>query len=179
MIIGVSGPIGAGKTTICEILKARGFRYISLSDVLREECIKRGLNLERKNLRRVGDELRKRYGKAALAIIAWKRIEKNGNWVIDSIRVPEEAEYFKKKGAFILGVYAPAKIRYERIRARGRDLYKSFEEFRREDEHDRALGIDQILKNADFIILNDGTMEELEENVDMLLNFISSSSQNS
>jgi len=179
MIIGVSGPIGAGKTKFCEILKEMGFSYISLSDVLREECSRRGLGVDRETLRKVGDELRRKYGKEALAVMVWKRIDRSRDWVVDAIRVPEEANYLREKGAVIVGIYAPQKLRFKRIMERQRDKYRNFEEFVKADNHDRALGIDDVLREADFIIVNDGTEEELRENAKKLLEIISSPSQSS
>ncbi len=172
MIVGVSGPIGAGKTTVCNIFVKKGFRYVSLSDILREECRKRGLEVNRENLRKLGDDLRRELGKAALAVLAHERMQE-GNWVVDSIRVPEEVQFLKSKGAHTIGVIAPLEIRYERVMERKRDGSMDLKEFEEVDRHDRSLGIDDILRDADYIIVNDGTLEELESNVENLISLLS------
>ncbi len=54
IVIGLVGPIASGKGTISEYLKSQGFVYFSLSDVVREETVARGLEMSRKNLQDVG-----------------------------------------------------------------------------------------------------------------------------
>ena len=180
MIIGVSGFIASGKTTVCELIAKHGFKFISLSDILREECRKKGIEPKRENLRKMGDKLRKKHGKGALARIALEKIKKEGgNWVIGSVRLKEEAELIKKAGGILIFVYAPLEVRYRRAVERGRRKYESLEDFRKEDEQDRTLGIDEVMKIADFIIVNDSSLEELEKNVEELLRFISSPSRSS
>ena len=58
IIIGFTGRNGSGKTTACEMLGAKGFQYLSLSDAIREEAKRRGLAEERENLIALGNELR-------------------------------------------------------------------------------------------------------------------------
>ena len=62
MIIGLTGKNASGKGEVANYLKTKGFVYYSLSDVLREEATKRGLEHTRDNLINLGNELRKKYG---------------------------------------------------------------------------------------------------------------------
>ncbi len=45
MIIGVTGKMGAGKDTFAVYLGKKGFIHISLSDIIRQEAVARGLSL--------------------------------------------------------------------------------------------------------------------------------------
>jgi len=176
MILAVTGRISAGETTLCEIFERKGFRRLSLSDMLRERLREQGKPVVRETLLELGDSLRKETGMAALAILAWEKVSK-GDWIIDSIYTIEEAEFFRKKGAYVIGVTAPAKARFERTRARG-EKFSSLEEFIKFDDYDQRWGIDKIVSEADFIISNDGTIEDLEGCADLVLETISSFARN-
>ncbi|MCX6710044.1 MAG: AAA family ATPase, partial [Candidatus Woesearchaeota archaeon] len=93
MIIGITGPIGAGKGTVAEHLVKKGFKYYSLSDVIRQELKSRKEEPSRDNMIRTGNELRIRYGAGVLAekTSEWiKDEQKSGrrDLVVDSIRNP-------------------------------------------------------------------------------------------
>ena len=55
MYVALTGYMGTGKGVISEKLKAQGYKYISLSDMIREEADKRGLEHTRENLQDVGN----------------------------------------------------------------------------------------------------------------------------
>jgi dephospho-CoA kinase len=150
------------------MLKKKGYKAISLSDILRSEVRSEKKEITRENLRAKGDELRKKHGKAALAVIAWDKIKGGGNWTVESILVTEEMEFLKSKGAKSIAVTAPEKLRYERALSRGRDSFKTFEEFLIADKKDKELGLDEMIEKSDLLISNDGTSEELEEIADLI-----------
>lgn len=67
MIIGITGKNASGKGEAANYLKSKGFIYYSLSDVIREEATKRGLDHSRDNLIRIGNELRHNFAPNYLA----------------------------------------------------------------------------------------------------------------
>ena len=85
MIIGLTGKFAAGKGTVAEVLTARGFRYHSLSDVLREELAARGIAESREALTAVGNELRRDGGPDVLARRIQARLQDGGDHIVDSI----------------------------------------------------------------------------------------------
>src|SRR3989338_5429897 len=95
MIIGLTGKNGSGKGEVAQFLKERGFEYRSLSDVLRQELSKRKKTIPRDHLVSTGNELRKKFGPSILAKKILEQIEVDKNYVIDSIRHPEEAKALK------------------------------------------------------------------------------------
>ncbi|MBR9681934.1 MAG: AAA family ATPase [Candidatus Altiarchaeota archaeon] len=179
MIIGITGFIGAGKTTVGALLKKEfGFKVLSLSSTIRDELNRRGDALIRKNFQAVAAELRNEFGKAVLAERALKQVEAvGGDWIIESVRHPEEAVAIQKTG-LMLGVVASEKVRHSRIVSRGRaedEVALSFEDFKKEDLHDRNLvDMDKTLENCDFILSNDSTLDQLKEQLDALLKKIRS-----
>ena len=173
MIIAVTGSIAAGETTVCGIFETLGFNKISLSDMLRREAKKRNLSAERDNLRSIGDELRKNQGKDVLAKLAYELMD-DKNWVVDSVLSYEEGQFLKSKGALIIGVMAPVNARYERSRDKLEENL-NMEAFLKKDEHDRGIGVDALVDEADFVINNDGTLKELEDMISLIIETISSS----
>src|SRR3989344_5194886 len=127
MIIGLTGKNAAGKGEVAAYLKAKGFTYHSLSDVIREEATKRKLEHSRDNLINLGNELREKFGSNYLAKKINNKINqhfkknKNQNFVIDSIRSPFEAKELMKNKNFILaGIDAPVELRFQRLLSRNR-----------------------------------------------------------
>ena len=174
VLIGLTGTNGAGKGEVAAHLKGRGYAYLSLSDILREELATRGLEAGRDNLIRTGNELRAAHGPDVLARRAMDRVL--GPSVIDSIRNLREVEFFRKqKGFVLLAVDAPIEVRYARARARGRDeSAATLDEFRRKEELEMAGNetnqqLALCMAMADRTIVNDGTIEELRRKVEDLL----------
>jgi dCMP deaminase len=177
MIIGLTGNNGSGKTAVSEYLKSRSFKYYSLSDEIREEIRRRSLEITREVLIDVGNELREKFGPGVLAERILQRLGNDQNYVIDSIRNPQEVEVLRQRSDFtLLALEADQKTRFERSRDRGREnAAQSFRQFVEEEtrELDSANPANQQLyatqQKADLIVNNDGTLEELHRNLDKLL----------
>lgn len=172
-LVGLTGTNGAGKGEVARFLLKKGFDYVSLSDVIREELKKRGLEASRDNLVACGNELRERFGPAELARRAAAKISRPT--VIDSIRNLREIEYLRQLGDFVLlAVDAPVEIRFERVMRRGRnESVCSLEDFRAKEELEKNNGetgqqLAACLEAADVLIINDSTLEELWQKLEEL-----------
>jgi dephospho-CoA kinase len=173
-LIGLTGTNGAGKGEAAAFLGTRGYAYLSLSDVLREELVARGLPASRDNLIAVGNELRGRFGPDVLARRTMDKVR--GPSVIDSIRNPREVEYLRRQEGFVLiAMDAPIEVRFARAKARGRDeSAATLEEFRAKEEIEMAGGetgqqLAKCMAMADRLVANDGTLEELRRKVEECL----------
>ena len=151
---------------MAKFLAARGFAVHSLSDVVREEAARRGLDHSRDSLIRVGVEMRTEGGPGALARRVLSRLR--GRAVVDSIRNPGEVEVLRTLPRFVLlGIDAPQPLRFQRSLRRGRlGDGATLEEFaRKEDrENSRTEAGQQLLATlalADRVVNNDGTIKEL------------------
>ena len=67
MIIGLCGKNASGKGEAANYLITKRFVYYSLSDIIREEATKRGLQHSRENMITLGNELREKSGPSCLA----------------------------------------------------------------------------------------------------------------
>ena len=171
MIVGLTGPMGAGKGTAAEFLRSRGFRYHSLSDVLREELEARGEEPTRDALTRIGNELRARYGPGVLAERIVGRLTDAENHVVDSIRNPAEVEVLRaaRPDFFLVSITAPPEVRWRRLAARGRPGDpQTFESFMAQEQREAASADpshQQLLATmalADYTVDNSGDIEALE-----------------
>lgn len=177
MIIGLTGRNGAGKGVIAEFLKQRGFIYTSLSDVLRNELKAQNKEISRDNLIRIGNELRAQLGASALADKILERLDHDKNYVVDSIRNPNEARALKNRSDFILLlVEAPLEVRFKRIRDRARENDpQTFEDFVRLEHVERSSQnpahqqLDQTESLANATVQNDDTLEKVYEQVIQIL----------
>jgi len=178
MIIGLTGRNAAGKGEVANYLKSKGFIYYSLSDVIREEATKRGLDHSRENLIKLGTELRTNNGPNYLAKQINEKIHPDKNFVIDSIRSPFEVQELLKNDniIIILGVDAPVELRFERLLSRNRiGDAKTLEAFKIQEEKENTSNetsqqLDETFKLSQKVIINDGTIEALHKKVDAILN---------
>lgn len=175
IIIGLTGTFGAGKGTVAEILKKKGFVQLVMSDVLREECRKKGIKESRDNLLIMGNKLRAESGSGIIMKRLIDKAKEEGyeKVIIDGLRSIGEAEELKKKKGILIGVDAPLKIRYGRVVKRGTSKDNiSFEDFRKQEENEMGkpgAQINECVKMADYKIANDNGIKELEKKVNEIL----------
>ena len=178
MIIGIVGPICSGKDVVAEMLVSKGFTRLSLADELREEGVRRSIEITRTNLQDLGDELRNAEGLACLAKRVRKHIIETEDYVITGFRNPAEVEELMNLEDFhLIMLGAPLEQRFTRARQRARERESvDFDDFKKIDERD--LGINQpehgqqnmaCFKLAEKGIMNTGSVEELRGKVDRLL----------
>ena len=173
-LIGLTGTNGAGKGESARFFVDSGFAFFSLSDIIRRELEVRGLEENRDNLIRTGNELRETSGADVLARRVMALISDHS--VIDSIRNPEEIAALREfPGFLLLALDAPVGVRYERTRKRGRnESSRTLEEFQAkeaEEWSDRKTRqqLHACIRLADHVIQNDGTLDELRAQLEKFL----------
>lgn len=173
MIIGLTGTNCAGKTVAAGLLQRKGFRFHSLSDVIRDELAARDLPPNRENLIAEGNRLRSEFGPAELAHRIGRRLAPDQNYVVDSIRNPYEVGALREWGRFrLLHLDAPVRVRFERaVRRGGSRSPASYEEFVDQEEREiespepKAQQLRATWSEADERIENSGTLEDFEASV--------------
>lgn len=179
MIIGISGMPAGGKDTVADYLEGKGFKHISLSQILREILTERGLEINMVNLTKVGNSLKDEFSESHLAEIALSRINSDDNTLISSIRQPGEIDFLKnQKGFKMIFIDADTKKRFERLKARKRiGDSETFEQFleadkKMSDGKSGGMNLHECKRRSDFVIDNDGTLEDLYSNTDKILDEI-------
>ncbi len=175
MLIGIVGTLGAGKGTVVEYLTQKGFTHYSASGYLRELMVARNIPIDRDAYSRVSGEIRY-LDPAGLVRVLYERAIKEGseNAIIESIHDDGEAAFIKEMGGILLGVDADMMVRYDRIIIRGTEKDNvSFEQFTEQIKREETGGghhnIRSVLGMIDYMIENNGTLNELHQKIDAFL----------
>jgi dephospho-CoA kinase len=179
-LVGVAGTAGAGKDTVAEVLcRLFDMQNLSSGDVVRSITrhvyhLPPNFNPVRDQLYEVANYLRTELDPAVMVkiCILEARVMGMERGLISGLRWLGEAEAIRDAGGIIIGVDADPRLRYDRIYARGRDAetLKTFDEFLAYDEHENrgmsdtgpSRGIRSIIDSADVVVTNNGTLEQLE-----------------
>lgn len=178
MILGIAGPYGSGKSAVVGFLSEASFTALSLSDVLRRELQKRGIAETRERMIELGNELRRREGPDALVKRLLPRMTDDRNYVVDSIRHPEEVAALRRLGrAFrLIWIDSDSRMRIERLRERARsgdprDLseLRAFEMRELGSDDSRSQQLDAVRALSDEELVNEGSLDDLREAVRQIL----------
>jgi len=168
------GEIASGKSIVARhLIEKREASYYRFSDVLRDILERLHLPNTRENLQSLGVALREPFGKDILANALKGDIggDPADIIILDGIRYADEFDMIKDMGGRIIYVTAPAQTRFERVLKRGTRGEDSItlEEFLGNEAKPTEIGIKELGDDADHIIENTGTMEELLARVDEIL----------
>ncbi len=179
MIIGITGTDGAGKGTVVEYLVTnKGFVHYSASGFIAKEVERQGLSISRNQLRLTGNELRAQHGDDVLVAMALNEIHlrTDKKVIIESIRASAEADTLKAQAGILLAVDANPQIRYERVQTRRSEkdqvtyeVFIAHEELEKNDPDPHGMQKAKVMDMADHTIFNDGTLSELETEIEKFL----------
>ena len=171
LIVCITGMPGAGKSTIAESLRKKGFYVIAMGDVIREEARQRNLDPTDNNLGKLMLKLRDDLGPGAIAHLILRKINSEDNStahniVIDGIRGIAEVEILKSVGCVkLLAIHASTDKRFTHLKQRARsDDPSAVEEFASRDKRELTVGISEAIALADETLSNnDLTVDQLKE----------------
>lgn len=176
IIIGITGYIGSGKGTVVDYLtKTKGLKHFSARAFITKEVEKRGLPVIRENMSNVSDNLRQKHSPSFIIESLYHEAKKSGvDCIIEAIRTPGEVDALRNIGHFYLfAVTADLPLRYERIVLRGNETdHISFDTFAEQDRREATStdpnkqNVDACIKKADVVFNNNGTIEELHEEIE-------------
>lgn len=176
IIFGLAGEAASGKGTVSKYLQEKyGARAYRFSDFLRSTLDVWHLETNRENLAKLSLIMRQGFGEDVFSRALAKEISKSGSevFVFDGIRRISDIDYLKDMEGFKF-VYVETSLekRYERIIKRGEnsdETEKTFEEFKKDHELETEVGIKELKNNADIVIENNGTLEDLQKKIDELV----------
>jgi dephospho-CoA kinase len=177
MIIGLAGSFGAGKGTVVEYLKTKGFRHYSASGFISEEIVRRGMPLNRDSMIEVANDLRATHGPTYIVESLYKRaLLEGGDVIIESLRAIAEVDAIHSLGGVVIGIDATPHIRYGRAQLRGSvkdhvslEVWQEQEKKESNPDDPTKQDIFGALKRADVILQNSGTTGELFAQVETFL----------
>ena len=168
IIIGVAGMPGAGKSLVVKAAYELGFKVVVMGDEVREEAKRRGIEATPENLGRLMLELREMEGPASIAKRCLEKIQKAKEdfVLVDGVRSMYEVEEFKKHfpNFILLAVHASPETRFRRLfkRRRSDDPVK-WKNFVERDNRELKVGLGNVIALADYVLVNEGGMEEFVE----------------
>ena len=164
LIVCLTGMPGAGKSTIADGLKSKGYEVINMGNAVRNEAKKRNLEPTGPNLGKLMLDLREKRGPGAIAELVQPEIEnsKSNVIIIDGIRSYPEIEVLKKYGTVkLLAIHASTDTRFEFLQQRGRsDDPKTKENFEERDDRELNVGISNPIALSDDAISNNNLSKE-------------------
>jgi len=168
LIVCLTGMPGAGKSTIAEGLKPKGYDVINMGNAVREEAKNRNLEPTRDNLGKLMLDLREKNGPGAVAELVKSKIDSSTADVIliDGVRSNSEIEVLRKFGIVkLLAIHASTDTRFDFLQKRGRsDDPQTKEHFEERDNRELGVGISNSIALSDYAISNIGlTKDELIE----------------
>ncbi len=198
-VFGVTGLPGSGKSIISRIAKKEGVYTISMGDVIRKEaerrnctpgeaavnlrkqygnnivadrCIQEIFNHSKRRNNRNGHVKKihnsnNKYNKPK----KYKKIEQNV-YIIEGIRSPYEVQYFRKrfKNFKIIAIHSNPQERFNRLIRRGRsDDSTDYKVFLERDNRELKFGIGNVIARADYMLINEGHIQNFKTNVRMLI----------
>lgn len=166
-IIAVIGMCGSGKSEAVKFFEERGYKKVYFGEVVMEEIKRLGLEVNEANEKKTRESLRKDFGMGAMAIKSLPKIEeyyKTGNVVIESLYSWDEFKKVRDKfgdNFKLLTIYTTKALRYKRLADR------PFRPLSEKDARSRDYSeIERLDKGGpiaftDYLVINDGTLEEL------------------
>jgi dephospho-CoA kinase len=173
VLVGLTGRNASGKSTLVSWFSERGLRSVSCSDSIRTWLSDQGIETTREALIEGGRELRRNGGAGVLAEMLLEILD-GEDAVVDSIRTPAEVEALRGRGDFFLiDVRADEEARWQRMTQRGRagdpvekESFLSQEAAEATSKDEAGQALDATAAMADITVLNDGTLEDLEEKLE-------------
>jgi dephospho-CoA kinase len=177
----ITGSIGCGKSSVCEILSQKGYEIIDADKIARElfetssEEIKKTFGAEAANDRKVlakivfEDEAKRKQLEQIMhpkiketILVQMNELEKKGKIYFIDIPLFFETKNYDLSPVAV--VYAPKDKQLSRIVARG-----GIDEIEAQNRINAQIDIEQKAKMADFIIDNSGDIDGLEPNTEKFL----------
>lgn len=176
LVLAVGGLPGAGKNEVVDYIMTKpNWSKVYLGEVTFDILRERGLPFTQENERPVREEVRKKHGMAAYAILSLDKIKKQhevSNVVLESMYSWEEYLFFREQfgdNFKMLAVYASPKTRIARLANRPERPLTAKETEERDFSQIENLHQAGPIARADFTVMNESTIEDLHKLIDEVL----------
>ena len=174
LVVCLVGMPGAGKSTVADGLKMRGYAVVNMGDAVRAEARRRNVEPTGPNLGKIMLELRERDGAGAVANLVRPLVDASpgDTVVVDGIRSEDEIRVLRRCGKLrILSIHASSDTRFGHLQKRGRsDDPANAGAMQERDRRELGVGISDPIALADESISNNS--QGIDELVDSALRII-------
>ncbi len=178
-LIALLGMPGSGKTEAIEYVRAKyGWPKVYFGEVTFDELKRRGLDINPANERLVREDLRDRFGEDYYAQEVVKKIqalEEAPVVLLESLYSLNEYQVLRQ--AFgdqlkTIAIHAKPAVRYRRLATRPERPLTEEEAQTRDIAQLKRLSQGGPIALADFVVVNEGSVEELQYQLDSVINKI-------
>ncbi len=176
IIFGLVSQMAGGKETVKKYLEenyqAKSCRF---SSIMRDILDRLYLDKSRDNFQKLSTVLRQVYGEDILAQSITKEVKslEANIIVVDGVRRQADIKFLKELDNFyLIAIEAEAEIRYKRLVMRAEnvgDSEKTYEDFLSDHNQEADKQIPDVMKTADFVVNNDGSLKDLYSQIDKLI----------
>lgn len=184
-LVCIVGMCGSGKSIVADEFVKAGYGYLRFGQITLDEIKKRGLKPSEKLEKEIREGFRKKHGMGAFATLnipKFDKLLKKGNALGDGLYSWTEYKILKnryKNRFFIVAVYAPPQIRYQRLTVRSKGIKNDpklrYRSFSKEEAESRDYSeIENIEKGgpiamADFMIINTASLEDVKKQTNKII----------
>jgi dephospho-CoA kinase len=179
IILAIVGLPGAGKTEVVEyMVKKTSWPKVYLGDATFEEMKKQCLEVNEANERKTREDIRRRLGMGAYAILSLPKVRElsqTSNVLIESLYSWEEYLEFKKEFGDVfkvLAIYSSPDKRIERLENRPCRPLKKEDVISRDYSQIENTHQAGPIARADFTIINEGEKEDLYSQIDKITSIL-------
>jgi len=176
IILGLNGPLAAGKGTIAQYLKNKYAATVyAFSTPLRDILDRIYQPQTRVNMQDLSLDLRNRFGDDLLSSVIAKDAtnDKNQIIVVDGVRRLPDIKYLRGLPGFhLITVVTDQKVRWERMVQRDQnpdDTEKTFAQFQKDEQAEAEKHIAEVGQTAEFSINNNGSLDDLYQQIEDIL----------
>lgn len=182
IIIGFTGLMASGKDAAKNYLEKKyQAKSLKFSGIMRDVLKRINIEMTRHNLSAVSLCLRETFGEDLFAkVIANDAKESNNKMVvIDGVRRLADITHLTKlEGFYLISIEASAELRHQRLVSRAENVgesEKTFEQFISDHQTETELTIPEVMSKANFVIDNNGDLNNLHNQIDKILEKIQNS----
>ncbi|SDX69140.1 ribonuclease H-like domain-containing protein [Nitrosomonas halophila] len=167
-IIGISGHIAAGKTTLARYFETQGYHYTRYSMVLTTMMGSLGKEVTRPKLQEFGNQVNQGLGQRGLCRKLLKTLPEKGNIVIDGLRFPDDHAFWVEVfGPAFSHIHIDASMELRRLRFENRESSPmSFEEA---EAHPVEKQVASLHALAHHVLTNEKSFQNLYSDTDHLI----------
>ena len=171
--VAVCGMPGSGKGEFAKIISDNGIPVRSMGDMVRAEVSARRLNGSPTVFGEVAADLRRKFGDDILAKRLADEVSNlmlnHSIVLIDGMRGTAEYEMFSTRWGSdftSIAIIANQDVRFQRTQERGRPEDGDRQQFQIREEREAGWGLNSLIEQADYSIINESTLMELTEATD-------------
>ena len=173
-LIAVVGMAGSGKSIATDYLEKKGWNKIYFGGAIMDKLKEEGKEVTPANEKKCREDIRSKYGMAAVAVLLEERIKKayeEKDTVLDGLYSWDEYVYLKEKfkELVLVSIVCDKEKRYDRVSVRDIRPFNREEIVIRDVSEIENLAKGGPIAYADYYIFNNGTVDNYIERLEEII----------